>query len=272
MKICSVCNHAQEEGKFCGKCGAPFTAVETDQAQSETVATTEASVQPHPVHPSAATQQPTEPNEQIEKLKTESKMFFSFFMQQLKSPSAHFNAVNSSAKNSLISIILYVLLTALAVYALIRSVVGSSLSYFGPSFIQIIFYFTLFAVILLAINVTAIFVTSKLFSENLSYTEVVRRVGGFFALPILFSVVGILLALIESYGLSTSVLYIGGLLAFGTIPVYIMVKLLAQKTKSMDGFYAFLFYFVITAALSIVLVMLVADSAIGDLFDYISYF
>lgn len=276
MKICSVCNHAQEEGKFCGKCGAPFTAVETDQAQSETVATTEtvepteASVQPHPVPPSAAPQQPAEPNEQIEKLKTESKVFFSFFMQQLKSPSAHFNAVNASAKNSLISIILYILTTAIAVYALLRS--GFGFYGFGPSFIQTVFYVVVLAILVLVINALAVFVTSKLFSENLTFVEVLKKIGGFFALPILLSVVAMILALINSIGASTMLLYIGSMLAFGMIPTYVMIKLLSQKVKTIDGFYAFLFYTAFTVIVGFILILLIADSAIGDMVRYIDLY
>ncbi len=268
MKTCPKCGHTQSEGNFCGKCGTSLISNTTNNEPTEAAAT-----QPDPAQyyqqapqPEAA---PAQPNEQIEKLKSESKLFLSFLLQQVKSPSAHFQDVNSGLKNSLLSIGLYILLTALAIYSIIRSLFGAAYGiYDGPSIVTIVFYLALFSLLVLAVNLTSVYVTSKLFSENQTFSEIVRKIGGYFALPIALSAVSILLALISSYTVSGIILYIGIILAFGTVPTYVMIKLLAHQTKSIDGFYAFLFYIAFTAILGFLISLLIMDSAIGELIGY----
>lgn len=270
MKSCPTCSHTQEDGNFCGKCGTPLSDHTEQTSVPETVATNQEAVYSES-HSTTSQPEPTQPNEQIEKLKTESKQFFSFLLQQLKSPSQHFNQVNSGIKNSLISISLYILLTAIAIFSIVRSLFGGGYGYFGPSLVQVVFYLTLFSLLVLAVNLTAIFVTSKLFSESLTFGEVTRKVGGYYVLPIAFSLGSILLALIHSYTLSSIILYIGAILAFGTVPTFVMMKLLASKSKSVDGFYAFLFYIAFTAVIGFILGLLIMDSAIGELLGYMNF-
>lgn len=270
MKTCPTCKHTQEDGYFCGKCGTSLSDHTGQTTVTETAATQQQAVyrESDPIRPQA---EPEQSNEQIEKLKNESKQFFSFLLQQLKSPSHHFDQVETSMKNSLISILLYILLTALAIFSIIRSLFGGGYEYFGPSLVQVVFYLTLFSLLVLAVNLTAIFVTTKLFSENHSFGEVTRKVGGYYALPIACSLGSILLALIHSYTLSGIVLYIGAILAFGTVPTFVMMKLLARKSKSVDGFYAFLFYIGFTAVIGFILGLLIMDSAIGELLGYMDF-
>ncbi|WHT48161.1 hypothetical protein QNH10_19395 [Sporosarcina thermotolerans] len=157
MKTCTVCGNAQSEGNFCGKCGGKLDG----QAGGQTAATTQ-SVQPV-----------IEKSEQLEKVKEQSKMYLSYFAKQLKSPS-----VQSDSRNSLISIGLYILLTVLAVYILLKGFLSNPyISYIGPSFFQIFFYATIFFLILIGVNTTAVFLTSKFFSENLKFSEVLTKLG-----------------------------------------------------------------------------------------------
>lgn len=274
MKTCPQCGHMQADGNFCGKCGTPLPAQETPvENQTELLVPHEEPVRKEYVEPTPppVTEQPVQPNEQIEKLKGESKLYFSFFAQQLKAPSAHLNQLQSGLKNSLISLILYVVLTGLAVYTALRSLFDSSFGYGGPSFISIIFYVALVTAIILAINVTAIFVTSKLFSENLSYVETIRRVCGFFVLPVALSAAALLFALVSSYTVSFLVLYLGAFLAFATAPIFVMITQLAKKSKSIDGFYAFLFYGAFIAIVGFFISIMIMDSAIGEVIDMMGY-
>ena len=268
MKTCPQCGHMQTDGKFCGKCGTPLPeATITEDNSTETAATYQEAVHHEPTEPTPATSASAQPNEQIEKLKGESKQYLGFFLQQLKTPSAHLHHVQSGLKNSVISIILYIVLTGFAVYTMIRPFSDIGFGYVGPSFVSIIFYSALVTALILAIQVTAIFVTSKLFSENFSYTEAIRKVCGFLVLPIVLSAAALLLALISSYTVSGLVLYLGIVLAFGTAPMFVMITQLAQRTKSIDGFYAFLFYCAFVGIVGFFISLMIMDSAVGDVID-----
>lgn len=270
MKICSVCKHTQAEGNFCGKCGAKLEEQAGGTVQKEVIS---GGVGEGEKLESAATQEipksedEPEINEQFEKVKEQSKKYFDYFMQQLKAPSAPVIQEQSSFKYGLLSIGLYILLTVITMYLLIIGFMGGY-SYYGPSFLQIILYAGIFFVLIIGINVLAVFVTSKLFSVNQTFKEVLSNIGGYFAVPIVFSVLGILLVILKSMSLATMSIYIGGALAFGIIPLFVMLKLLHTKTKSIDSFYAFLFYIVFTFAAGLFLGVLIADSIIGELLSY----
>ena len=121
----------------------------------------------------------------------------------------------------------------------------------------------------MGINLLAIFVTSKHFSVIQSFKEIVSNIGGYFAIPVAFTIIGIFLALLKSLTIATFCIYIGGSIAYGLIRLFVMLKLLNKESKGMDSFYAFLFYLVFTFASGFILGMLIADSTIGE---YLSYF
>lgn len=243
---------SQDEGNFCGKCGAQFEVQGEDQI--------------------AVTTQEKEPaqqtNEQLEKIKEQSKIYFNYFVQQLKTPSGHLTEQNG-IKNSVISIAIYVLITVLAVYTFLRRFLGSSyFGYIGPSFFQTFLYVTIFFVLLIGISATAVYLTSKLFLENLKYTVIINRFGGFFAIPILLSLVGLLFALIKSIAVATLCIYTSILVAFGFIPIYVMIKQLSVKSKGIDSFYAYMFYLLVTLVLGGIIAFFITDSALGEMLSY----
>lgn len=247
MKTCSTCGHVQNDGNFCGKCGGKLEGAADVQAATVTQ-------EQQPVQQSS---------EQLEKLKEQSKMYFSYFMQQLKKPSGQ-----SDLKNSLISIGLYILLTVIAVYSLINRAFSNSYYFEGPSFMQIFFYAAIFFIVLNAIGVTAVFLTSRFFSENLSFKEVINRFGGYYALPIILSVVGILLAFLKSYSIAMISIYFGLIIAFGLIPVFVMIRQLSLKSKGVDSFYAYMFYLLLNVIFGVIIGLFIADSAIGEMLSY----
>lgn len=248
MKTCSTCGHVQNDGNFCGKCGGKLEGAA--DVQAATVAQEQQPVQ--------------QSSEQLEKLKEQSKMYFGYFMQQLKTPSGQ-----SDLKNSLISIGLYILLTVVAVYTLLKNLLDNSyFGYMGPSFFQILIYATIFFVLLIGISATAVFLTSMLFSENMKFTEVINKFGGYYVIPIVLTVLGIVLSLVKSYTIAGMSIYIGLIIAFGLIPVFIMIRQLSLKSKGIDSFYAYMFYLILNVIFGVVIGLLIADSAIGEMISY----
>lgn len=264
MKVCPACQHKQESGKFCGKCGSPLAEAtkeasvetETPSVEQETTATNET------VTPTAQ----VAPNEQLEKVKAESKQYFNYFLQQLKKPSA---GEAADAKNHYISLGLYVLITAIAIYALISGFLGSYASYLGGSLFQVILYAIVFLALLIAVNVLAIFLTTLLFSEGRGFTEVLTKIGSYFAIPVVISLLGLLLAIVKSMTMASLVIYLGVIIAFGLIPIYVVSKYLHEKSKTVDPLYAFLVYFGIVTVLFVIVGMFLADSALGEMLQYV---
>ena len=246
MKTCSSCGHVQNDGNFCGKCGGKFEGAA--ELQTATLA------EQQPVQQSS---------EQLDKLKEQSKMYVGYFTQQLKTPSGQ-----PDLKNSLINIGLYILLTVLAVYSLMNQMFSSSYFFDGPSFIQVFLYAAIFFIVLNGIGVTAVFLTSKFFSENLSFKEVINKFGGYYALPILLSVVGIVLAVLKSYTIAMISIYFGLIVAFGLIPIFVMIRQLSLKSKGIDSFYAYMFYLVLNVIFGVIIGLFIADSAIGEMISY----
>ncbi|GAB0169004.1 zinc ribbon domain-containing protein [Lysinibacillus sp. CTST325] len=267
MKNCLACGHAQDDGRFCGKCGAPI-----ENAAQERAATTHSmsDEQPHSQYTQTA-QSTTQSNEQIELIKKNSKLYFNYFFEQLKMPSANFN-VEATWKNSLASMIIYVVLTALSVYVLTKNIFSGGFGIFqslSPSFIQVFFYMSLFISLLIAISVLGIFLTSKLFSESQSFTNVIRKIGNYYTLPIAFAVLSILFGLFQSFKYSIMMIYGGVALVIGIIPIFVMIKLLSNKSKTIDSFYGFIFYLIVAGILSKIIFSFIIDSAIGQYLNYL---
>lgn len=259
MKKCLACGHEQEEGRFCGKCGEEIEKLVSD----EVAATASSNFEQQP-------QVTSQNSEQLEKIKEQSKMYFNYYMQQIKVPSTHFNTTELSFKNSIISIILYVILTTLSVYVLIKGFIGGGLfESYGPSFFQIFLYMSVFFVLLITISLVAVFITTKLFSEDLTFKDVISKFGGYYMLPMMLSVIGIFLALFKSYSFATISIYVGLAIVTGVIPMYIMVKLLSSKSKGIDSFYAFIFYIIVTIILMVIVISFIIDSTIGEYLQYL---
>ena len=268
MKSCTVCNNTQASGNFCGKCGGPL---ESEVAATNNPATPNSFTQPtHTnIQQPSSTEVTVQSNEQLDQLKEHSKAYFTYFVQQLKSPSTNAHEV-SNQKNHLTSLIVYMVLTAISIYSLLNSTIGASaFSIVTPSFFQILLYSIIFLAILIGVSLVSIYITSKLFSDTLTFKNILSKIGSYFALPITLSAVGILLSILGSNLIASFSVYIGICLAVGLTPLYVMIKQLQIKTKGIDGFYAFLFYLIVTAIIGAIIGVFIMDSTIGDMLDYI---
>lgn len=190
-----------------------------------------------------------------------------FLFQQLKTPSAHFHTKNASVQNSILSIILFILLTSATFYAAFPT----SLTALSPSFFQVVLYLSIFFLLVVAVNLIAITSTVKLFSISESVSELTRKLGGFYAIPIALSAISLLLTLVHSFTLSTILLAIALFIAFILIPLFTITKLLLKEPTSIDSFYGILFYIAVTTVASILLATFIADTAIGEILRFLQF-
>ncbi|UTE73504.1 zinc ribbon domain-containing protein [Rossellomorea marisflavi] len=106
MKICGNCQHANDEGNFCENCGAKLGEGEI------------------PVAGGAQVQ--VQPNQQLETAKNASKIYFGYFLDQLKAPHAKIREVrNAHLINAFITIVLFSLfLPAMVFYGIKENIKG----------------------------------------------------------------------------------------------------------------------------------------------------
>ncbi|WP_317949617.1 zinc ribbon domain-containing protein [Rossellomorea marisflavi] len=106
MKICGNCQHANDEGNFCENCGAKLGEGEI------------------PVAGGAQVQ--VQPNQQLETAKNASKIYFGYFLDQLKAPHAKIREVgNTHLINGFITIVLFSLfLPAMVFYGIKENIKG----------------------------------------------------------------------------------------------------------------------------------------------------
>ncbi|WP_430482746.1 hypothetical protein [Rossellomorea marisflavi] len=106
MKICGNCQHANDEGNFCENCGAKLGEGEIPVA--------------------GGVQVQVQPNQQLETAKNASKIYFGYFLDQLKAPHAKIREIgNAHLINGFITIVLFSLfLPAMVFYGIKENIKG----------------------------------------------------------------------------------------------------------------------------------------------------
>lgn len=266
MKVCTSCRHEQTAGNFCGKCGAALLADEQETVQrAEEAPASEKHIPAGEREAAASTA--AETNEQIEMLKSESKQFFHFLLSQFKEPSRHLSEYEGSMKNGLLSIITYIVLIAAIFFLQFRTLAQYTYGFSEFAFTRVIMPVCLVALLAAAITIFAVYATAAFFSRNLTLKEAAHQIGGFFIVPIAVAAMSLLALLIKSYTVSFVLLGMSSALAFGIIPVFTVITLLAKHSKSADRFYAFIFYLLTVSILGSLASLLIIDSQIGELID-----
>src|SRR5690625_1107716 len=116
--LCPNCGQETEKGKFCANCGAQLQDDESAATSSEAV-TAEGAVKPvveNEEPQQDENQEESQPNEFVERLKSESAHFGSYFLQMLKSPSAATKSKSNKLIPGIITIVIFSLLIALGTY------------------------------------------------------------------------------------------------------------------------------------------------------------
>lgn len=242
INTCPECEHTQLDGKFCAECGASFLTLETRE----------------PIE-----YPPAKVDDSLEKLARETKAFMRFLSKQFKAPSGHFHTTAAKLQNSILSIVLFIILTAIALYRL-------SLEPGVPA-LQLVSYFSIFFLLLFVINIIANISTARLFSEPETLSELTRKLGGFYAIPIALSFASFLLTFTQSYPLASILLSISLILAFILIPLFTITLILIHHQKSIDGFHGILFYLSMTIVGGILLVVFFEDTPIRIVLRFLTF-
>ncbi|TFD97077.1 Yip1 family protein [Jeotgalibacillus sp. R-1-5s-1] len=273
--ICSTCGHTQENGNFCGKCGADLRVQSTEATSTvhkETAATYE---QP------ATAASVAQPNEYLEKAKKTSKGYFAYTKNFIKNPSVIFKSGAAEFTNGLISLILFTVLFAFTIYFFVQSIARSMFGgmgdlfmneYAGPSFFTIFSQSFLYTAIYIALIAASLFVVTKLFGTDYSFKQIIAAYGVHMIPSLILIVLSMLLIIMDAYTYGVFFIVLSVLFAIIFVPVYIVSSMLTRKTKSIDPFYGYISYLVLFAIITSVYTGLLADSAMGNLIDEIGYY
>lgn len=267
---CLKCGHHNDtDARFCESCGANIQAENGTQPKPVMYKEEAAAAQ------AASTNTGQIGNSQayIEKTKTVSKLYFSYFLSALKSPvQAAANTGKENLINGIITIVLFALLIPLMSYFALKSAFSSyGGGWFTPdiSFGAVVIKPLFVLLIMLALVVLIIFGAVKLGKSSAGFLDVLARFGTFLVVPTSFFVLALLISLIGSVYFAFFLLL--GLTGFSVVIPLIIYSYKKQSNGGLDAFYSILLSYIAIA----IVFMIIGDAAlenIEEMFDYMNPF
>src|SRR5690606_36924088 len=116
---CPNCQHEQDTGKFCGKCGTAMIVNNGGVAANTAPPAQDSTAQFTAATPGTAApvyQAPAEPNQHVEEVKATSKQYWSYFLQYIKKPGSIVERPDGQMVNALITLGIFALIFSMAIY------------------------------------------------------------------------------------------------------------------------------------------------------------
>lgn len=259
MKICGNCQHANDEGNFCENCGAKLGEGEI------------------PVAGGAQVQ--VQPNQQLETAKNASKIYFGYFLDQLKAPHAKIREIgNAHLINGFITIVLFTLfLPAMVFYGIKENIKGFASNMdklFGGELEEFLFIINglvddslklavitkpvLATLLLILVMVSLTFLGAKLSKLQASFQVIAARYGALLVPLVALCAAGIILSLL-GFNVFGYIFLLSIMGAVFLIPPFILRSLDQANKGGLD---------VVLTTLLIYVVSLIVLGLIGEyLFD-----
>lgn len=268
---CPNCQHEQDTGKFCGKCGAGLVANPNMGSQ--------ATVTPEPAGYQAATAvnpAHTEPNQHVEKVKVQSKQYWNYFLRYFKQPGSIIDQSADQFVNALITMGIFALFFSLAIYknlSVALSPMDELGGFFGgsqslmPSFFSVLFGTVLTLGLLFALSAACIYAVSKFAGPDESFKSIVTSFGTLMIPSVALVILAYALLLISSMTYGNLVLIISLSLAVSVMPLYLVTVLLKKASKTFDSYYAYLSYIVLFTVGTFIIVTVFFDATVGQYMD-----
>jgi len=241
MAHCQNCQHENEGGKFCEKCGAPLSS----DSYNEAAAT--ASNQSQPVTGQA--------NQYIAGAKNVSKMYFSYFLEVLKKPYA--SSVNVGQEhfiNGIITIVLYSIFIPLMLYfalkGLFAEMSGFASEFMGETNISVPFTDVVikpalaYAIFIMLVAVFT-YAAVKLGRVNVHFKEVIARFGSFLIPSVAILAIALIFSILK-VKLSIFIALLGFLTSIFLVPPLVIASFKKQSQEGVDVIYGALITYVLT--------------------------
>lgn len=271
---CSNCQHEQDTGKFCGKCGTVLTA-QVGEATGNTAPPNQEPTAQFTAAPNASApvyQAPAEPNQHVEKVKETSKQYWSYFLQYIKNPGSIVEQPAGQLVNALITLGLFALIFSFAIYKNLGTVfapVNEFSSFLGssqsamPSYFSVLLttVFSLGVIFMLAAG--CVYIVNKFAGPNESFTNIITFFGTLTVPSLVLVLAAYVLLLIESLVFGNFLLLASLSLTLSVMPLYLITSLLKKTVKAFDSFYAYLSYIVLFGVSFTIVMTVFFDSTIG---------
>lgn len=273
---CTNCQHEQDSGKFCGKCGTVLTALNSDTAVNTAPMDAEPAAQftasPAAIGVAPVYQAPAEPNQHVEKVKATSKQYWNYFLTYIKRPGSIIDQPASQLTNALITLGIFALIFSLAIYKNLSTAlqpINDMGGFFGssesimPSFFSVLLTVAFSLGVIFALTAGCVYAVNKFAGTDESFKRVITIFGTLAVPSLLLVLAAYLLLLIESLVVGNVLLVLSLSLTVSIMPMYLITALLKKSVKAFDSFYAYLSYIVLfTISLWIVMTVFF-DSTIG---------
>ena len=285
MMECTNCGHEQASGKFCGKCGSVLEAQLAGAGQTSVPDTgsEKTASSPYTAAPSAAGasayQQPAEPNQHVVKVKETSKQYWAYFLQYAKNPSSILAQSSANFTNSLITVAIFALIFALAVYKNLSLIIApfedfgsifTDSSSMMPSFFSVLISSILTIGVIFLLSAVCIYAVNKFMGTNLPFKNIVTSFGTLLIPSMVLLLAAYLLLMIESIIIGNSLLVLAISYSIFVMPLFLITSLLTAKKQSVDAYYGFISYIVLFGIVLSITLSVLFDSTIGRYMEMFS--
>ncbi|WP_273124187.1 zinc ribbon domain-containing protein [Bacillus weihaiensis] len=243
MTACTNCQHQNEDGKFCEKCGNSLTT--STESIREVSATTEA----QPVSGGG------QGSQYLEEAKKMSKMYFTYFLEVLKKPYA--SSVNVGEEhflNGIITMVLYSLFIPLMLFFALKGVLaemsGFASEFLGEQdisvpFSDVVLMPTLAYVIFILLVACFTFASVKLGRVDANFKEVISRFGSFLIPSVAILAIALILSILK-VKLFIFIAFIGFLTSIFLVPPLVIASFKKQTKDGVDVIYGSFITYVLT--------------------------
>ncbi|MGD7007049.1 hypothetical protein [Metabacillus sp. 84] len=206
---CSVCSTQQQDGSFCGSCGAALMGG------------------------NAAAVQPAAPNAYVQKGKELSGLYFSYFARALKSPvKAAENATQRDFTNAVITMALYAL-----ILPLIAFIIANRQSFIRVPFETVVLMPAITLFLIVAVMAGAVFACLKMARVNTRFSESSAVFGTYLIVPVALFAAALFSTFIQADSLAG--IFAGlGLAGFFLALNYTLTNFKSRSNGGLDLFYA----------------------------------
>ena len=268
---CENCGHTQENGTVCDECGGELKSIETTPEPEQTETETEYVVTDD------GGGQATSDNDFVQKAQDAVNDYVAYLIEYAKEPTKIFKSTKDNITNGFINIGLTIFFLSFILYNFTRKMSavfdpGSLMELFGGESTSGVPFFStwgkslFYVIIIMAIVVSLLFVTNKVFGNGkLNYLETYSLYGTII-LPIVF-----LSALVFLLSFMTMGKFIIALIAFILaalillLPIHMISFALATHGKALDPLYSYLCYAVVSSFIFYQFVSLFMKSMFRDL-------
>jgi len=261
MAQCQNCQHLNEGGKFCEKCGSPLHFGTFNEAAATTT------IQTQPVDSQA--------NQYLEGAKNVSKRYFSYFIEVLKKPYA--SSVNVGQEhfiNGIITIVLYSIFIPLMLYFALKGFLaemsGLASDFMGETgisvpFTDVVIKPTIAFAVFIFLVACFTFAAVKLGRVNVNFKEVIARFGSFLIPSVAILAVALIFSILK-VKLSIFIAFLGVLTSIFLVPPLVIASFKKQFQDGVDVIYGAL----ITYVLSFLAIAIMVDMVFESLREFVT--